>query len=85
MSYIKDNMHKYNMYAYPSIFEETSCISLLECMAGGLYCVTTNYGALFETGAEFPMYIPYDNNYRRLSYEICFCNRCCSKYYYMNQ
>ena len=66
-SYIKDNMHKYNMYAYPSIFEETSCISLLECMAGGLYCVTTNLGALFETGAEFPMYIPYDNNHRRLA------------------
>ena len=66
-SYIKDNMHKYNMYAYPSIFEETSCISLLECMAGGLYCVTTNFGALFETGAEFPMYIPYDNNHRRLA------------------
>ena len=65
--YIKDNMHKYNMYAYPSIFEETSCISLLECMAGGLYCVTTNLGALFETGAEFPMYIPYDNNHRRLA------------------
>ena len=66
-SYIKDNMHKYNMYAYPSIFEETSCISLLECMAGGLYCVTTNLGALFETGAEFPMYIPFDNDLRRLS------------------
>jgi glycosyltransferase involved in cell wall biosynthesis len=66
-SYIKDNMHKYNMYAYPSIFEETSCISLLECMAGGLYCVTTNLGALFETGAEFPMYIPFDNNNRRLA------------------
>jgi len=66
-SYIKDNMHKYNMYVYPSIFEETSCISLLECMAGGLYCVTTNLGALFETGAEFPMYIPYDNNHRRLA------------------
>ena len=66
-SFIKSNMHKYNMYAYPSIFEETSCISLLECMAGGLYCVTTNLGALFETGAEFPMYIPFDNNLRRLS------------------
>ena len=36
-----------------SIWEETSCISLLECMAGGLYCITTNLGALFETGAEF--------------------------------
>mgnify|MGYP003650550728 FL=1 len=66
-SYIKDNMHKYNMYAYPSIFEETSCISLLECMAGGLYSITTNLGALFETGAEFPMYIPFDNDLRRLS------------------
>ena len=66
-SYIKDNMHKYNMYAYPSIFEETSCISLLESMAGGLYCITTNLGALFETGAEFPMYVPFDNNLRRLS------------------
>jgi len=65
--YIKENIHKYNMYVYPSIFEETSCISLLECMAGGLYCITTNYGALFETGAEFPLYIPYDNNYRKLA------------------
>ena len=66
-SFIKSNMHKYNMYAYPSIFEETACISLLECMAGGLYSITTNLGALFETGAEFPMYIPFDNDLRRLS------------------
>ena len=65
--YIKSNMHKYNMYVYPSIFEETSCISLLEAMAGGLYCITTNLGALFETGAEFPMYIVYDNDHRRLA------------------
>ena len=41
------------MYVYPSIFEETFCISLLECMAAGLYCITTNYGALFETGQSF--------------------------------
>ena len=60
-------MHKYNMYVYPSIFEETSCISLLESMAGGLYCITTNLGAIFETGAEFPMYIPFDDNYKRLA------------------
>ena len=33
-------------------------------MAAGLYCITTNYGALFETGAEFPMYIPYEKNYK---------------------
>ena len=70
--YIRDNIHNYNMYVYPSIFEETSCISLLESMAAGLYCITTNYGALFETGAEFPMYISYDTNYRSLAEKFAF-------------
>lgn len=70
--YIKENLHKYNMYVYPSIFEETFCISLLECMAAGLYCITTNYGALFETGAEFPMYIPYEKNRRELAQKFAF-------------
>ncbi len=65
--YIKENLHKYNMYVYPSIFEETFCISLLECMAAGLYCITTNLGALYETGAEFPMYIPVDKDYKALA------------------
>ena len=65
--YIRENLNKYRMYAYPSTFEETSCISLLECMAAGLYCITTDLGALFETGAEFPIYIPYTDNYKLLA------------------
>ena len=65
--YIKENLHKYDLFVYPSIWEETFCISLIEAMAAGLYCVTTNYGALFETGGEFPMYIPYSNNYENLA------------------
>jgi glycosyltransferase involved in cell wall biosynthesis len=70
--YIRANIKNYNMYVYPSIFEETSCISLLESMAAGLYCITTNYGALFETGAEFPMYIPYDKKYERLAEKFAY-------------
>jgi glycosyltransferase involved in cell wall biosynthesis len=70
--FIKDHMHTYNMYVYPSIFEETFCISLLEAMAAGLYCITTNYGALFETGAEFPMYIPYEKDYRLLAKKFAY-------------
>jgi glycosyltransferase involved in cell wall biosynthesis len=70
--YIRENIKNYNMYVYPSIFEETSCISLLESMSAGLYCIITNYGALFETGAEFPMYIPYDNNYKRLAEKFAY-------------
>ena len=65
--YIKEHLKDYRLFVYPSIWEETSCISLLEAMAAGLYCVTTNYGALYETGAEFPMYVPYSNDYISLA------------------
>ena len=65
--YIREHLKDYRMYAYPSTFEETSCISLLECMSAGLYCITTDLGALFETGAEFPIYIPYTDNYKLLA------------------
>jgi glycosyltransferase involved in cell wall biosynthesis len=65
--YIKEHLKNYRLFVYPSIWEETSCISLLEAMAAGLYCVTTNYGALYETGAEFPMYVPYSNDYISLA------------------
>jgi len=70
--YIREHLPDYNMYAYPSIFEETSCISLLEAMSAGLYSIVTNYGALFETGAEFPMYIPYDSNYKALAEKFAY-------------
>ena len=65
--YIKEHLKDYRLFVYPSIWEETFCISLLEAMAAGLYCVTTNFGALYETGAEFPMYVPYSNNYKSLA------------------
>ena len=32
-NFIKDHLHNYQMYVYPSIFEETFCISLLECVS----------------------------------------------------
>jgi glycosyltransferase involved in cell wall biosynthesis len=65
--YIKEHLKDYQLFVYPSIWEETFCISALEAMAAGLYCITTNYGALYETCAEFPMYIPYSNNYKSLA------------------
>ena len=66
-TYIKQNLKNYHMYVYPSIWEETSCISLIESMAAGLYCIVTNFGALYETGAEFPIYVPYNKNYKQLA------------------
>lgn len=42
-----------DMFAYPSTWLETSCLCLIESMLLGLDCVHPNYGALFETGANF--------------------------------
>jgi hypothetical protein len=38
------------------IWEETSLHLVAKSMAAGLYCIVTNYGALYETGAEYSMY-----------------------------
>ena len=66
--YIKDNLKNYHMFIYPNIWEETSCIAAIEAMAAGLYCVTTDYGALYETGSEFITYVPFEKDYIKLAH-----------------
>jgi glycosyltransferase involved in cell wall biosynthesis len=83
--YIKENLHKYDIFAYPSIWEETFCISLLESMRAGLHCITTNYGALFETGAEYCSYIPYQKNYLNLAKTFARSIEACADYLYTEQ
>ncbi len=39
-----------NLFSYPSIWKETSCLALIEAMHAGNICVHSNYGALIETG-----------------------------------
>jgi len=65
--YIKEHLHEYDIFAYPCIWEETSCISAIESMAAGLYIITTDLGALFETCSEFSSYIPYQKDYNNLA------------------
>ena len=57
--YILEHMTDYDLFVYPSIFEETFCASALEALASGLHVITTNFGALPETCAEWPVYINY--------------------------
>jgi len=52
----------YHINVHPSIWEETFCTSALESMAAGLVFLTTNYGAIYETCAEFPIYVPYSKD-----------------------
>ena len=68
--YILENLHTYDAFVYPNIWEETSCISALESLACGLYVATTDNGALYETCSEFPIYIPYDENWKNLAQQF---------------
>ena len=60
-------MYNYHIFAYPNIWEETSCISAIEALACGLHGIVTDYGALYETCSEWPTYVQYDSNYRNLA------------------
>jgi glycosyltransferase involved in cell wall biosynthesis len=70
---IRDNLKNLDIFAYPSIWEETSCLCLMEAMASGLLCVHPNLGALYETAAGMTnmyQYLQDPNHHAGLFYHI---------------
>ena len=65
--YILKHMTDYDLFVYPCIFEETFCVSALEALSAGLHVITTNFGALPETCAEWPVYLNYTKNHDLLA------------------
>ena len=65
--FIREMMPNYDMFVYPCIFEETSCVSALEALASGVHVITNNFGALFETCAEWPVYVNHSTNYEQMA------------------
>jgi len=59
---VRDFLKEAHIFAYPSTFEEVSCISLMEAMSAGLYCITNSYGALPETGIGLTKIYPFNVN-----------------------
>ncbi len=55
-----------HIFAHPSIWPETSCISAIEAMAAGCEIVTTNLGALYETCSPFGTFVNFDRNFDNL-------------------
>jgi glycosyltransferase involved in cell wall biosynthesis len=51
---IREMLKTQHIMSYPSIYEETSCLTLIESMSAGCLCVVPNLGAIPETGANFP-------------------------------
>lgn len=56
-----------HIFSYPSIFEETACLAMIEAGAAGCQLVTTNLGALYETGAEYARMIPIQADEKTLA------------------
>jgi FkbM family methyltransferase len=46
---LRNELSDFDILAYPSTFEETSCISVIEALATGLRVITSSIGALPET------------------------------------
>lgn len=72
-SEIREAIQNMHILAYPSTWLETSCLVLMEAMAAGLMCVHPNYGALYETAANWTWMYQYHedlNAHANLFYQI---------------
>jgi len=56
---VRDFMSECHIFAYPSTWRETSCISLIEAMCSGLYCITNSFTVLPETGIGLTNIYPF--------------------------
>lgn len=57
---IRDSLSSSHIFAYPSTWQETSCLCLIESMSAGLLCVHPTLGALPETAANWTMQYQWD-------------------------
>ena len=59
---LREELKKNHILAYPSTWIETSCLVLMEAMSAGMLCVHPNYGALYETSANWTHMYQYNED-----------------------
>lgn len=59
---VREALKTAHIFAYPSIWMETSCMALMEAMSAGCVCVHPNLGALYETAANQTWMYQYQDN-----------------------
>jgi len=71
-SELKERLLTGHIYAYPSIFRETSCLAGIEAAISGMSIVTTNLGALPETLGSWASYVNCDKNNKNLAIKFAY-------------
>lgn len=59
---VRDYLDRSHIFAYPSIWPETSCIAMIEAMCSGNLVVHSNLGALNETSLGLTQTYMYNEN-----------------------
>jgi len=60
---VREALKKAHVYAYPNIWPETSCISVIEAMSAGCNVICPNFAALPETCANFATMYGFNEDY----------------------
>lgn len=61
-SVVREYLKKAHIFAYPNIWNETSCIAAIEAMAAGCAVLAPDFGALPETLNPFGVLYRFDEN-----------------------
>jgi UDP-glucose:(glucosyl)LPS alpha-1,2-glucosyltransferase len=59
---VREALKKAHIFAYPSTWQETSCLSLIEAMSAGCLCVHPNFAALPETSMHQTLQYQYSED-----------------------
>lgn len=62
---VREHLKDMHIFAYPSVWSETSSLCLMEAMSAGCACVHSSLGALPETAANWTMMYDFDEDINR--------------------
>lgn len=62
---VREALKEAHIFAYPNIWQETSCIAAIEALSAGCLVVAPNHAALPETCANFAWMYNYDEDQNR--------------------